>query len=79
MDQGKEKVCNSYLENKYFFLASVKGEKNYQPSKNEFQPQNTGSSYVRLEMSKMRAVFICRKISQLAVSLRLSSFTSREI
>ena len=27
VDWGKEKVCNSYLESKYFFLASVKGEK----------------------------------------------------
>lgn len=79
MDRGKEKECNSYLENKYFFLASVKGEKNDQLSKDEFQPQNTGISYVRIEMSKMRAVFICRKLSQLAVSLRLSSYTSHEI
>lgn len=76
---GRRKNVTPILKTNTFSWLLSKGKKNDQLSKDEFQPQNTGISYVRIEMSKMRAVFICRKLSQLAVSLRLSSYTSHEI
>lgn len=77
--RGRRKHVTHILKTNTFSWLLSKEKKNDHLSKDEFQPQNTGSSYVRIEMLKMRAVFICRKISQLALPLRLSSYTSHEI